>query len=171
MTEKEPITDIRRFRNAAILLIVIVASAWISGNGRWLLAQVRPEQEAEHLPPPDGYLSVEDFPGTRRHEFPALHPTLPPAPVEGTGQLEEIYDYWPAGTGTGIAVDVKALRLVRDSPPHLVAYLDVPLDPEMLEYLRSLSRGDPVTVSGIGHGPGQSVIYVYPVHRVDGREP
>ena len=35
MTEKEPITDIRRFRNAAILLIVIVASAWISGKGRW----------------------------------------------------------------------------------------------------------------------------------------
>jgi hypothetical protein len=84
MTEKEPRTDIRRFRNAAILLIVlivVVASAWILGNGRWLPAQIPPEQEAEHLPPPDGYLSVEDYPGTRRHEFPALHPTPPPAPV------------------------------------------------------------------------------------------
>ena len=60
---------------------------------------------------------------------------------------------------------------MRESAPHLVAYLDVPLDPEMLEHLRSLSRGDAVTVSGIGHGPGQSVIHIYPVHRVDGREP
>ena len=164
--------DVRRFRNAAILLIVVVvASAWISGNGRWLLEQIRPEQEAEQLPPPDGYLSVEDFLATRRHEFPALYPTPPPTPVEGTGQLEQIYDYWPAGTGAGVAVDVKALRLVRESAPHLVAYLDVPLDPEMLEHLRSLSRADVVTVSGIGHGPGQSVTYIYPVHRVDGREP
>ena len=173
MNEKEePMNDVRRFYRVAILLIaVFVASAWSSGHGRRTLEQTRPEQEAEQLPPPDGYLSVEDFLATRRHEFPALYPTPPPTPVEGTGQLEQIYDYWPVGTGAGIAVDVKALRLVRESAPHLVAYLDVPLDPEMLEYLRTLSRGDPVTVSGIGHGRGQSVVYIYPVHRVDGREP
>ena len=173
-------TDIHWLCSVAILLIVIVAAAvWISGNGRWLLEQIRPIEEAEQMPlskaesipPSDGYQSVEEFLAERGHEFPALHQTPPPAPVEGTGRLERIYHYWPAGTGAGFAVDVKALRIERSPAPDLVAYLDVPINRELLEYLRSLSRGDRVTVAGIGHGAGQHTIYIYPVHRVNGREP
>ena len=67
------------------------------------------------------------------------------------------------------SVDVKALRIVRNSPPYLVAYLDVPVTGELLEYFRSLSRGDRVTVSGMGHGPERHALYIYPVHAVNGR--
>ena len=114
----------------------------------------------------DDYASVDDFIAARRHAFPALHPKFPPAPVEGTGRLEDIYDHQPVGTGVR-NVSVKALRIERRTPPHLVAYLDVPVNPELLEFLRSLSRGDRVTVSGIGHGPERYALYVYPVHRVN----
>ena len=33
------------------------------------------------------------------------------------------------------------------------------------------SKGDHVAVAGIGHGDEQRIINVYPVHRIDGREP
>ena len=165
-------TDIRWLCSVTILLIVIVAtSVWISGSGGWLLEQIGRIQEVEPMPLPDRYQSVEECLAERRREFPALHQTPPPAPVEGTGQLEEIYDYWPSGTGAGMAVDVKALRIARRASPQLVAYLDVPINRELLEYLCSLSRGDRVTVSGIGHGAGPYTIYIYPVHRLNGREP
>ena len=164
-------TDIRWLCSVTILLIVFVAaSLWISGNGGWLLKQIRPTKEAEPMPPPDRYQTVEEYLAERGREFPALHETPPPAPVEGSGQLEEIYDYWPAGTGVHDA-DVMALRIVRSASAQLVAYLDVPINPELLAYLRSLSRGDRVTVAGIGHGAGPSTIYIYPVHRLNGREP
>ena len=170
---RETMTDIRWLCSVTILLIVFVAaSLWISGNGGWLLKQIRPTKEAEPMPPPDRYQTVEEYLAERGREFPALHETPPPAPVEGGGQLEEIYDYWPAGTDAcTIAVSVKALRIVRSASPNLVAYLDVPINPELLAYLRSLSRGDRVTVAGIGHGAGPSTIYIYPVHRLNGREP
>ena len=169
---RETMTDIRWLCSVTILLIVFVAaSLWISGNGGWLLKQIRPTTEAEPMPLPDRYQTVEEYLAERGREFPALHETPPPAPVEGGGQLDDIYDYWPAGTGAGIAVSVKALRIERSGDPQLVAYLDVPINPELLAYLRSLSRGDRVTVAGIGHGAGPSTIYVYPVYRLNGREP
>ena len=125
--------------------------------------------EAEHILLSDGYPSVEAFLVARLHEFPALHPKLPPSPVEGTGRLADIYDYYfPAGTGVH-NVDVMALRIERWSPPHLIAYLDVPVNRELLEYLQSLSRGDRVTVSGMGHGPERHALYIYPVHGINGR--
>ena len=165
-------TDIRWLCSVTIVLIVIVAaSLWISGSGRWLLKQIHPAKEAEPMPLPDRYQSVEEYLAERAREFPALHETPPPAPVEGGGQLEQIYNYWPAGTDAGIAVSVKALRIARSANPDLVAYLDVPINRELLEYLRGLSRGDRVTVSGIGHGAGPYTIYVYPVHRLNGRQP
>ena len=38
-------TDIRWLCSVTIVLIVIVAaSLWISGSGRWLLKQIRPHQ-------------------------------------------------------------------------------------------------------------------------------
>ena len=164
-------TDIRWLCTVAILPIVIVAAAvWLSGAGRWLLEQMRPAKEAEPLPPAAGYQSAEEYLAERGREFPALYETPPPAPVEGTGRLDEIYDSWFAGTGVGTGVDVTAVRIERPARPHLVAYLDVALNPELLAYLRSLSRGDRVTVSGIGHGAGPSTIYIYPVHRLNGRE-
>ena len=129
-----------------------------------------PPSEAEPIPPADGYQSVEEYLAERRGEFPALYETPPPAAVEGTGRLEEIYNYWAVGTGADTA-EVTALRIDRSPGPDLVAYLDVPINQELLEYLRSLSRGDRVTVSGIGHGAGQYTIYMYPVHRLDDREP
>ncbi len=125
--------------------------------------------DAEHELRSGDYHSVEDFVVARHREFPALHPKLPPAPVEGTGRLVDIYDYHrPPGIDVH-DVDVKALRIERSFPPHLVAYLDVPVNEELLEYLRSLARGDRVTVSGFGHGPERHVLYIYPVHRIDGR--
>ena len=142
-------TDSRWLCSVTILLIVIVAaSLWISGNGRWLLEQIRPIEEvepmpaseAEPMPVSDGYQSVEKFLAERRREFPALHQTPPPAPVEGTGQLEEIYDYWPSGTGAGMAVDVKALRIARRASPQLVAYLDVPINRELLAASKTMAR-------------------------------
>ena len=123
------------------------------------------------MPLPDRYQSVEEYLAERDREFPALYETPPPAPVEGTGRLDDIHDTWPAGTGAGLGVDVKAVRIERGAGPNLVAYLDVPINEELLAYLRSLSRGDPVTVSGIGHGAGPYTIYVYPVHRLSGRQP
>ncbi len=163
-------TDIRWLCTVTILLTVIVAIAvWLSGSGRWLLEQIRPVEEAELTPVSDGYQSAEEYLAERGRAFPALYETPPPAPVEGTGRLDDIYDSWPAGTGVGTGVDVTAVRIERRGGPHLVASLDVPLNPELLAYLRSLSRGDRVTVSGIGHGAGPSTIY--PVHRLNGREP
>ncbi len=135
------------------------------------MEQSRRADVAEPAPPPDGYQTVEAFVAQRRHEFPALHETPLPAPVEGSGRLMEIYDYWPAGTGVNTTENVKALRLERSSGPNLRAYLDVPVKPELLEHLRSLSRGERVTVSGVGHGAGQGVINIYPVHRLNGLEP
>lgn len=126
---------------------------------------------AEGVPPPEGYLSVEAFVAERHHEFPVLHEAPAPAPIEGSGRLVEIYRYWPAGTGADSSVRALALRLERSPGPALRAYLDVPVEPELLEHLRSLSRRDTVTVSGIGHGSGTGVINIYPVHRFDGREP
>ena len=127
--------------------------------------------EAEGVPPPEGYLSVEAFVAERHHEFPALHEAPAPVPIEGSGRLVEIYSYWPAGTGADSSVDALALRLERSPGPALRAYLDVPVKPELLDHLRSLSRRDTVTVSGIGHGSGTGVINIYPVHRFNGREP
>ena len=126
--------------------------------------------DAELSPSPDGYQSVEDFVAQRGREFPALYETPPPTPVEGSGRLMQIYDYWPAGTDGG-SVNVKAIELERSSHPNLRAYLDIPLKPELLEYLRGLSRGERVTVSGIGHGDSKNVINIYPVHRLNGRVP
>ena len=124
---------------------------------------------AKHIPRSDDHQSVKDFLATRHREFPALHPKFPPAPVEGTGRLADIYDYHsPVGTGVR-NVPVKVLRLERSSPPHLVAYLDVPINGELLEYLRSLSRRDLVTVSGMGHGPERYALYIRPVHGINGR--
>ena len=165
-------TDIRWLFSVAILLIVIVAAAvWLSGTGRWLLEQIRPAKEAEPMPPADGYQSAEEYLAQRGREFPALHETPPPGPVEDTGRLAEIYDTWYSGTGAGLGVAVKAVRIERRAGPNLVACLDVPINEELLAYLRSLSRGDRVTVSGIGHGAGPYTIYVHPVHRLNGREP
>ena len=122
------------------------------------------------MPSADGDPSVEEYLADRRQEFPALYETPPPAPVEGSGSLVDIYEYWSAGTSADTD-DVTALRIERSSRPHLVAYLDLPINEELLSYLRSLSRGDPVTVSGIGHGAGPYTIFIYPVHRLNGREP
>ena len=162
------------------VIALVLAFVWVSGGGGEVLEPIRRVDETEHSPapsegpehtPPDDYQSAEEFAVERRHEFPALHETLPPAPVEATGRLTEVYDYWPAGTDATTSVDVVALRIERSPGPHLRAYLDVPVDPELLEHLQSLSRGDRVTVAGIGHGDGQRTIYVYPVHWVNGREP
>ncbi len=129
-------TDIRWLCTVTILLTVIVAVAvWLSGSGRWLLEQMRPVEEAELTPVSDGYQSAEEYLAERGREFPALYETPPPAPVEGTGRLDDIYDSWPAGTGVGTGVDVTAVRIERPARPHLVAYLDVPLNPELLAYL------------------------------------
>ena len=173
--------DLSRVYGSLLAVIAIVlAFVWISGGGGEFLEPIRRGDETEHSPVPAeasehalpyDYQSAEDFAAERRHEFPALHETPPPAPVEGTGRLTEVYDYWPAGTDAASSVDVVALRIDRSPGPHLRAYLDVPVDPELLEHLQSLSRGDRVTVAGIGHGDGQRTIYVYPVHWVNGREP
>ena len=165
-------TDIRWLCSVAILLIVIVAAAvWLSGTGRWLLERIRPTKEAEPMPPADGYQSAEEYLAERGREFPALYETPPPAPVAGTGRLDDIYDTRYAGPGAGIGVAVKAVRIEGRAGPNLVAYVDVPINEELLAYLRSLSRGDRVTVSGVGHGAGPSTIYIHPVHLLNGREP
>ncbi len=125
--------------------------------------------EAEHKLRSGNYPTVEGFVTARHHEFPALHPKRPPAPVEGNGRLVDIYDYYrPPGVG-GHNVHVMALRIERRFPPNLVAYLDMPVNEELLEYLRSLARDDRVTVAGLGHGPERHVLCMYPVHRINGR--
>ena len=158
---------------AAVLMSaipVVMALAWNCGPGGEPMEQMR-RAEAEGDPPPEGYLNVEAFVAERYREFPALHEAPSPAPVEGSGRLVEIYRYWPAGTGADSSVNVLALRLERSPGPALRAYLDLPVEPELIEHLRSLSRRDSVTVSGIGHGSGTGTINIYPVHRFDGREP
>ena len=149
---------------------VVMALAWSCGPGGEPMEQTR-RTETDGAPPPEGYLSVEAFVAERHHEFPALHEAPSPAPIEGSGRLVEIYRYWPAGTGADSSVNALALRLERSPGPALRAYLDLPVKPELLEHLRSLSRRDNVTVSGIGHGSGTGVINIYPVHRFNGREP
>jgi len=149
---------------------VVMALAWRCGPGGEPMEQMR-RTEAEGDAPPEGYLSVEDFVAERHREFPALHEAPPPAPIESSGRLVEVYRYWPAGTDADSSVRALALRLERSPGPALRAYLDLPVKPELLEHLRSLSRRDSVTVSGIGHGSGTGVINIYPVHRFDGREP
>ena len=124
------------------------------------MEQIR-RTETDGDPPPEGYLSVEAFVAERHQEFPVLHEAPSPAPIEGSGRLVEIYRYWPAGTGADSSVNALALRLERSPGPALRAYLDLPVKPELLEHLRSLSRRDSVTVSGIGHGSGTGVINIY----------
>ena len=162
-------------------IAILLAFVWISGSGGELLEPIRRADETERSPAPtedperalpDAYQSADDFAAERRHEFPALHEAPTPAPVGGTGRLTEVYDYWPAGTDVASALlDVVALRIERSPGPELRAYLNVPVDPELLEHLQSLSRGQRVTVAGIGHGDGRRIIYVYPVHWINGREP
>ena len=124
----------------------------------------------EFRPPPPGYQSVADFAAARDHAFPALFEEPAPGPVAGTGHLLSIHD--GGATGTGVSgTTVKTLRIGRVHRAHLHAHLDLPIEPALLAYLRTLSRGSIVTVSGIGHGDGKHNIYIYPVHRVNGYEP
>ena len=125
----------------------------------------------EFRPPPPGYQSVADFAAARDHAFPALFEEPAPGPVAGTGHLLSIHD--GGATGTGVSgtqrqdAAHRACLIVRD----LRAHLDLPIEPALLAYLRTLSTGSIVTVSGIGHGDGRHNIYIYPVHRVNGHEP
>ena len=124
----------------------------------------------EFRPPPPGYQSVADFAAARGHAFPALFKEPAPGPVAGTGHLSSIRDGWATGTDVSER-RVKTLHIGRVSRADLRAHLDLPIEPALLAYLRTLSRGSIVTVSGIGHGDGRHNIYIYPVHRVDGHEP
>lgn len=65
------------------------------------------------------------------------------------------------------APDVKTLRIARLFGPALVAHLDTPLNPGLQKHLRSLRRGDIVTVAGIGHDSNEHNICIYPVHQVN----
>lgn len=124
----------------------------------------------EFRSPPPGYQSVADFAAARDHAFPALFEEPAPGPVAGTGHLRSILDGLPTGTDVS-GVRVQTLHIGRVSGADLYAHLDLPIQPALLAYLRTLSRGSIVTVSGIGHGDGNINIYIYPVHRVDGHEP
>lgn len=128
------------------------------------------------LAPPDGYQSVRAWRSTHLHDFPALHPEPRPSRVGGAGHLVEIRDgtlYGTTATDTpaGPAPDVKTLRIARLFGPDIVAHLDVPLDPDLQEHLRSLRKGAVVTVAGIGHGDGKYNVYIYPVHQVNRHAP
>ena len=124
----------------------------------------------EFRSPPPGYQSVADFAAARDHAFPALFEEPAPGPVAGTGHLRSIHG--GGATGTDVSgVRVKTLHIGRVSGADLHAHLDLPIRPDLLAYLRTLSRGSIVAVSGIGHGNGKYNIYIYPVHRVDGHEP
>ena len=123
----------------------------------------------EFRSPPPGYESVADFAAARDHAFPALFEKPAPGPVAGTGRLRSVDDGAPTGTDVR-GVEVKTLHIGRVTGVDLYAHLDLPIQPALLAYLRTLSRGSIVTVSGIGHGNGKLSIHIYPVHRVDGHE-
>ena len=120
--------------------------------------------------PPPGYQSVAAFIEARGHDFPALFEEPAPSPVAGTGHLVHVYDGRAYGTNVN-GVEVKTLRLDRLFGANLTVHLDVPISPALAAHLQSLSKGAVVTVFGIGHGDGQSHIYIYPAHRVNGYEP
>ena len=153
----------------AVLVAILILAAYIyvmlvvfTGSWTPLIFEFRP--------PPPGYQSVADFAAARDHAFPALFEEPAPGPVAGTGHLLSIHD--GIATGTGVSgTKVKTLHIGRVSRADLRAHLDLPIEPALLAYLRTLSTGSIVTVSGIGHGDGKHNIYIYPVHRVDGHEP
>ena len=138
-----------------------------------------PEEAEATAPTPaeetagDGYLTVDEFVQSRFREFPVLHEALPPVPVRATGELANLYSTWPAGVETvDPDRDVLAVRLrPADGGPAIRAYLDEPLEPAMLDYLQTRSTGDQVTVSGIGHGTGNGLITIHPIHDLNGRDP
>ena len=93
----------------------------------------------EFRPPPPGYQSVADFAAARDHAFPALFEEPAPGPVAGTGHLLSIHD--GGATGTGVSgTNVKTLHIGRVHRAHLRAHLDLPIEPALLAYLRTLSR-------------------------------
>ena len=141
---------------------VYVAKVILTGNWTPLVFEFRS--------PPPGYQSVAGFAAARDHAFPALFEAPAPGPVAGTGHLRNIRGGGPTGTDVS-GVRVKTLHIGRVSGADLYAHLDLPIQPALLAYLRTLSRGSIVTVSGIGHGDGKYSVYIYPVHRVDGHEP
>lgn len=152
---------------------VVVTTLIIAGYGYVMLVILAGSWTPlifEFRSPPPGYHSVADFAAPRDHAFPALFEEPAPGPVAGTGHLRSIHDGVPTGTGVSGA-KVKTLHIGRVSGADLRAHLDLPIEPALLAYLRTLSRGSIVSVSGIGHGDGRHNIYIYPVHRVDGHEP
>ena len=127
------------------------------------------------LAPPDGYQSVRTYRKARTEGFPALYEKPGPSRVGGAGHLYAIRDDRLYGTTRTEALadppDVKTLHIERLFGPNLIAHLDVPLRPALLEHLRSLRNGAVVTVAGIGHGDGEHNVYIYPVHQVNGHTP
>ncbi len=153
--------------------VVVVAILIMAGYGYVMLMTFSGSWTPlvfEFRSPPPGYQSVADFAAARDHAFPALFEEPAPGPVAGTGHLRSIHDGGPTGTGVSW-VNVKTLHIGRLSGADLRAHLDLPIKPALLAYLRTLSTGSIVTVSGVGHGNGKHNIYIYPVHRVDGHEP
>lgn len=127
------------------------------------------------LPAPDGYQSIHAFQNARIRDFPALYEDHGPGPVAGAGHLRRITNGKLYGTTRstepGHRPDVMTLHIERPFGPTIVAHLEVPVRPNVLEYLRSLRRGAVVSIAGIGHGDGRNNVYVYPVHQIDGHTP
>ena len=164
-------------RNSIGLLMIVLMMLATAGSIWYVTAAVRfrtwtPGIELFHATP-DGYQSVRAFRNARAHEFPALHEKPAPAAVAGTGRLRSIADGALYGAGT-LPNGPRAVKTIHITPlggPRLVAHLDVPLGADLLNHLRSLRRGAIMTVAGIGHGDGESNIYIYPVHALNGFAP
>ena len=126
-------------------------------------------------PPPDGYQSIQAFRNARTRNFAALYDDRGPGLVAGAGHLRRITNGKLYGTTpsseAGHSPDVMTLHIERLFGPNIVAHLDVPVGPDVLEHLRSLRRGAVVSIAGIGHGDGESNVYIYPVHQIDGHTP
>jgi len=163
MTARDTAIWILLVLGAAYAMAAMTMHSWTPGLGAF-------------RPTPDGYQSVSAFSKARSHEFPALHPDPGPAPVAGTGHLTKVSRgrlYGTAATETAgeTRPEVMTLQIERLSGPIIIAFLDVPLRTSMQEYLQEVGKGAIVTVAGIGHGDGEHNIYVYPVHRINEREP